>query len=58
MSHAKRNERILAAIAAETARALASKKTARETLIKEGIYTTRGKLTVEFGGGRKESAVA
>lgn len=54
MTNAQRNQKILAAIAEETARALSSKSTARETLIKEGIYTTRGKLRVEFGGERKK----
>ena len=58
MTHAQRNQKILDAIAEETARALSSKKVARETLIKEGIYTTKGKLRVEFGGDRKKSNVA
>jgi len=58
MTHAQRNQKILAAIAEETARALSSKKAARETLINEGIYTTKGKLRVEFGGSGKKSRVA
>lgn len=59
MTHAERNQKILAAIAAETERALASKRVARETLINEGIYTAKGKLRVEFGGdGKKEDIAA
>jgi hypothetical protein len=55
MTQTQRNEKILKAIKEETARATASKKVARATLIKEGIYTNKGKLRVEFGGegGRK-----
>lgn len=58
MTHAQRNKKILAAIAEETERAVASKKIARETLIKEGIYTAKGKLRVEFGGDSKRDRVA
>lgn len=58
MTHAQRNQKIIAAIADETARALTSKKVARETLIKEGIYTTKGKLRIEFGGDRKQDEAA
>lgn len=59
MTHAERNQKILEAIAKETARAVATKKTARETLINEGIYTAKGKLRVEFGGeGKKAKAAA
>lgn len=58
MTHAQRNQKILEAIAQETERALISKKAARETLIKEGIYTTKGKLRVEFGGERKKVPAA
>jgi hypothetical protein len=56
MTHAQRNERILKAIAKETARAIESRKTARETLIREGIYTKSGKLKAEFGGGKPKAA--
>lgn len=58
MTHAQRNQKILAAIAEETARALSSKKIARETLINEGIYTTKGQLRAEFGGSKKSKAAA
>ena len=59
MTHAQRNEKILKAIEEGTTRALVSKKVARATLIKEGIYTAKGKLRVEFGGsGGKEHAAA
>ena len=54
MTNAQRNKVILTAIAEETSRALSSRATARETLIKEGIYTSRGKLRVEFGGESKK----
>ncbi|MCA3564451.1 MAG: hypothetical protein IOC90_11950 [Methylocystis sp.] len=52
MTHAQRNQKILNAIKDETKRGLVSKKAARDTLIKEGIYTTSGKLRKEFGGGK------
>ena len=60
MTHAQRNQKILKAIEAKTARALTSKKTAREALVKEGIYTAKGKLRAEFGGkaGKKEPVAA
>ena len=58
MTHAKRNQKILDAITEETARAVQSKKIARDTLIAEGIYTTKGKLRVEFGGVSKKARVA
>jgi hypothetical protein len=60
VTKAQRNKKILKAIEAQTKRGLASKKAARETLIKEGIYTAKGKLRVEFGGssGKKEKAAA
>jgi hypothetical protein len=57
MTHAKRNQKILDAIAEQTERATASKRAARETLIREGIYTTRGKLRVEFGGQGKKHRI-
>jgi hypothetical protein len=53
MTEAERNQKILSAIKRGTARALASKKIARETLIEEGIYTRSGRLRVEFGGPGK-----
>lgn len=56
MTDAKRNEKILEAIAKETARATESQKIARDTLISEGIYTKKGKLRVEFGGQSKAAA--
>ncbi|GGB51469.1 hypothetical protein [Blastomonas aquatica] len=59
MTHSQRNQKILNAIEEETSRALESKKTARAALIGEGIYTTKGKLRVEFGGtGSKKANVA
>jgi hypothetical protein len=58
MTHDQRNRKILDAIAEETQRATSSQKVARETLIKEGIYTTKGKLRVEFGGASKRARAA
>lgn len=58
MTRSQRNQKILDAISEETKRALASKKVARETLIAEGIYTTKGKLRAEFGGAGKKEPVA
>lgn len=58
MTHAQRNQKILTAIAAETARAVESRKTARDTLIKEGIYTTKGELRAAFGGKTKKARAA
>lgn len=52
MDRAQRNEKILKTIAERTKQALASKQAAREMLIKEGIYTKKGKLRAEFGGGK------
>lgn len=57
MTVAQRNQKILDAIARETERATTTKKAARDALISEGIYTKRGKLRAEFGGG-KVKAVA
>jgi hypothetical protein len=57
MTHAQRNSKILKAIQEETTRASASKKVARESLIKEGIYTEKGKLRVEFGGKSDKKAI-
>ena len=58
MTHAERNAKLLAIIAEETKRAVASQGTARNTLIAEGIYTKKGKLRVEFGGERKKATAA
>ena len=58
VTHAQRNARILEILETKTLEAIASKKAARERLIGEGIYTKKGKLRVEFGGKRKDSAAA
>ncbi|MFY9350541.1 MAG: hypothetical protein WBL20_04380 [Sphingobium sp.] len=57
MTHAQRNRRILEAITEQTEEAMVSKKAARAVLIKEGIYTAKGKLRVEFGGPSKKDRV-
>lgn len=48
MTHAQRNAEILRLLEEQTERAVVSKKAARESLIREKIYTTKGKLRVEF----------
>jgi len=53
MTHAQRNAQIIRLIEEQTRIALESEKTARDTLIKEGIYTKKGKLRARFGGGKK-----
>lgn len=58
MTRTERNQRIIEAIEAETASALVSKKTAREALINDGIYTKKGKLRAEFGGESAKKTVA
>ena len=50
MTQAQRNRKILKAIQEDTKRALTSEKTARAALIRDGIYTSKGKLRAEFGG--------
>jgi len=50
----ERNKKILAIIEEYTKRATVSQKVARETLIREGIYTKKGQLRVEFGGPGKK----
>lgn len=54
MTRAERNRMIIEAIEAETALAMVSRKAARDLLIKDGIYTKKGKLRVEFGGERSK----
>lgn len=58
MTHTQRNAEILRMLDEETARATVTKAAAREALIKEGIYTKRGKLRAEFGGGKKAIVAA
>ncbi|MEP9359334.1 hypothetical protein [Sphingomonas sp. KR3-1] len=58
MTHAQRNAEILRLLEEQTNRGLKSKAAARATLIREGIYTEKGKLSAEFGGKRKKAAVA
>ena len=49
-SISERNKKILDLIDEYTKCATASQKTARETLIREGIYTKSGQLRAEYGG--------
>ncbi|MFG1346075.1 hypothetical protein V5F59_14365 [Xanthobacter autotrophicus DSM 431] len=52
----QRRMAIKKAIEAYTAKHTVSRKVARETLIAEGIYTQKGKLRAEFGGGKRRKA--
>ena len=58
MTRQQQVQKVLAAIKTQTKRAAKSKTTARELLIKEGIYTTEGHLREEFGGSKKRTKVA
>lgn len=60
VTRAERNRKIIEAMEAETALALVSRKAARDLLIKDGIYTKKGKLRAEFGGegSKKKSSAA
>jgi hypothetical protein len=58
MTDAQRRAAIQKLIADYTATYSVDKKTARDTLIKEGIYTKKGALRVEFGGKSKKARSA
>jgi hypothetical protein len=60
VTHEQRNKKIIRAIENPTAKALVSKKKAREALVSDGIYTVDGKLRAEFGGSvnKRGSAAA
>lgn len=49
-SISERNKKILERLEVFAKDAMISKKSARDTLIKTGIYTKKGRLRVEFGG--------
>jgi hypothetical protein len=53
-SISERNKKILDLIDEYTKCATVSQKTARETLIREGIYTKSGKLRAEYGGSSRQ----
>ncbi len=55
MTDSKRHSAIQTLIRQHTALSTVSRATAREALIKEGIYTKKGALRVEFGGGLKKA---
>jgi hypothetical protein len=55
MTDAQRHSLILGLIDRHTAANTVSRTQARNTLIKEGIYTKKGTLRVEFGGESKKS---
>lgn len=46
-------DRIKSALASYTQKATASAQSARETLVREGIYLEDGKLAPNYGGERK-----
>ena len=58
MTYEQRNKKIIKAIEEATAKAVVSKKKAREALVSEGIYTAKGKLRAEFGGAAKRGSTA
>jgi len=53
MTDAQRRAAIRKLIEQDTADKAVDRKTARAALIKEGIYTQKGTLRVEFGGEKK-----
>jgi hypothetical protein len=55
MTDNERRAAIFKLIEDYTVRNTADPKTAREALIREGIYTKKGKLRVEFGGEPKKN---
>lgn len=54
MTDAERHKAILEAIRNYTTEKTTSKKVARDALIAEGIYTSKGELRPEFGGPLKK----
>jgi hypothetical protein len=54
MTDAQRHSAILGLIDRHTTANTTSRAQARDTLIKEGIYTKKGTLRVEFGGESKK----
>lgn len=57
MTLEQRNAAILKVLAEQTKRKTKSAATARDALIKEGIYTSKGNLRAKFGGGKAKIAV-
>lgn len=59
MTHAERNAAIKKLIEQRTEATTSTREIARETLIKEGIYTKKGNLTANYGGSYgKKTATA
>jgi hypothetical protein len=54
MTTEQRNAEILRILDEQTKRNTVSRKIARDALIDEGIYTKRGQVRAEFGGGVKK----
>jgi len=54
----KQREALKKLIERHTAAATATKETARQTLIRQGIYTDDGRLTPDFGGRAKRKVPA
>ena len=58
MTDEQRRAVIKQLIAKHTKKSTASRKVARDVLIKEGIYTKDGELRVEYGGVSRKSKSA
>ena len=58
MSDATRNETIKKLIVERTRAKTVCRKIARETLISEGVYTKKGTIRANYGGGAKKSTNA
>lgn len=55
MTNEAQRDAIRRRISDHTQAATANKETAKQSLIKEGMYTEEGKLTVQYGGEEKPS---
>lgn len=54
----ERKEKALRALEAYTRKITRTKSSARNALVREGIYTREGKLTAEYGGPKTKKASA
>lgn len=54
MTQTQRNEAIAKLLQRRTVEVTASREIARKTLIREGIYTSDGKLSAEYGGAKRK----
>tara|TARA_R100000808_G_C2092331_1_gene112266 strand:- start:155 stop:331 length:177 start_codon:yes stop_codon:yes gene_type:complete len=58
LANSKRNEEILKALRDYTKDKASTKKSAQKTLVKEGIYTSKGLLRAEYRSPNKSKASA